>query len=98
MFIGKEGINPDVQSIKILLEQINNETPSLTVKGLMCIDAKGSVTNDCSTCSFARMNSLIQEFPYLSDLSMGMTHDYRHALIHCTTILRIGSGIFGSRD
>ena len=34
---------------------------------------------------------------YFKELSMGMSHDYRIALRHGATLLRIGSTIFGSR-
>lgn len=37
------------------------------------------------------------EKPYFKELSMGMSSDYRIALKHGATLIRIGSDIFGSR-
>ncbi len=34
----------------------------------------------------------------LPELSMGMTSDYREAILEGSTIVRIGSAIFGGRD
>ena len=34
----------------------------------------------------------------LPELSMGMTSDYREAILEGATIVRIGSAIFGGRD
>ena len=31
-------------------------------------------------------------------LSMGMTHDYADAVRHGSTLVRIGTGLFGARD
>ena len=36
--------------------------------------------------------------PSLSILSMGMTNDYMIAIEECSTMIRIGTGIFGKRD
>lgn len=32
--------------------------------------------------------------PYFKEISMGMTHDYRYAIKHGATLVRVGSGIF----
>lgn len=34
----------------------------------------------------------------METLSMGMTHDYVNAVKHGSTVVRIGTGIFGSRN
>ena len=34
----------------------------------------------------------------MDELSMGMTHDYAEAIQHGSTIVRIGTGLFGARD
>ena len=34
----------------------------------------------------------------MDELSMGMTHDYAEAIAHGSTIVRIGTGLFGARD
>ncbi|CQB87264.1 Predicted enzyme with a TIM-barrel fold [Chlamydia trachomatis] len=51
---------------------------------------------------FAHLQALFQslkegafkESPHFTELSMGMTHDYRLALKHGATYIRVGSGIF----
>ncbi len=41
--------------------------------------------------------SLIQEFPDIQELSMGMTNDFEYAIKQGSTMLRIGTAIFGER-
>ena len=36
--------------------------------------------------------------PYFDTISMGMSHDYRLAVAEGSTLVRIGSTIFGPRD
>ena len=40
---------------------------------------------------------LSEEFP-MDVLSMGMTHDYAAAVAHGSTLVRVGTGIFGARN
>lgn len=55
---------------------------------------------------FARLRTLLEGMQWVSDqtekpfdqLSMGMTHDYREAILEGATIVRIGSGLFGERE
>ena len=41
---------------------------------------------------------LIKQHPQLTVLSMGMSSDYTLALDHGSTMVRIGSSIFGARN
>ena len=45
---------------------------------------------------FKEMQKLCKEFK-LEELSMGMSNDYKNAITHESTFLRIGSNIFGQR-
>ncbi len=51
---------------------------------------------------FNRLKSIMedfqQDFPFLKELSMGMSGDYHLALKSGTTMVRIGSSIFGERN
>ncbi len=51
---------------------------------------------------FNRLKSIMedfqQDFPFLKELSMGMSGDYHLALESGTTMVRIGSSIFGERN
>ena len=67
-------------------------------KGLMCIRSLSGSTNPSE--SFEKMKELnraIKEIHpnYMSKLSMGMSNDYREAIIYGATVVRIGSKIFG---
>ena len=67
-------------------------------KGLMCIRSLSKDSN--SSESFEKMKELNkaikQIYPnYMSKLSMGMSNDYREAIIYGATVVRIGSKIFG---
>lgn len=67
----------------------------LTVEGLMTMgpsDADPKVTRE----AFRTTANLARDLG-LDELSMGMTHDVRIALEEGSTIVRIGSGIFGER-
>jgi pyridoxal phosphate enzyme (YggS family) len=70
------------------------------VVGLMCLPAK----MDSSLDSFVNMkilfdyiNSQLDEAKQLKQLSMGMSSDYVDAIEHGSTIVRVGSSIFGPR-
>ena len=75
--------------------------PSLTLRGLMTVQpAVASAAHDGRY--FRRMEALyraLQEaYPQADTLSMGMTGDFEEAVRCGATIVRIGRGLFGSRD
>lgn len=43
-------------------------------------------------------NTWFAQSPYFKELSMGMTHDYHEAIEAGSTLVRIGTKIFGERD
>lgn len=76
---------------------IEENAPNLVLKGFMCIDEKSPhIQVDCASCSFSKMNAIGKRFRGFPQLSMGMTDDYKHALKHGATIIRVGSAIFGT--
>lgn len=93
----KSGVAPD--GLRELLEQIS-EMQGIKVKGLMTIPPPSE-----SDIFLGRMEELFNniksaEIPAVAmdELSMGMTHDYQQAIKHGSTIIRIGTGLFGIRN
>jgi PLP dependent protein len=73
----------------------------LKLRGLMAIPAPLSVFDAQRVCfrllanEFVRLQSL---YPQMDTLSMGMSNDYEAAIAEGSTLLRIGTGIFGPRE
>ena len=93
----KSGVAPD--GLIPLLEQIS-QLECVRVKGLMTIPPPSS-----SDVFLGRMEELFQNIKCrniqgiaMETLSMGMTHDYAEAVKHGSTLVRIGTGLFGARD
>lgn len=91
----KSGIVPSVDAVLPLAEQILAE-PALRWRGLMCIPEPGA-----PAASFARMRALFEQLrdrhPGIDTLSMGMSEDYELAIREGSTMVRIGSALFGPR-
>lgn len=85
-----------VEELNNLAETVNN-LPNLTLRGLMAIPEKGNVK-----ASFEKMNTLYNElkakYPSIDTLSMGMSGDLSEAVACGSTMVRIGTAIFGARD
>ncbi len=91
----KSGVSPD--RLKELVCEIS-EIKNIRVKGLMTIPPIGR-----SEESFDRMRTLFEDIKsengaQMDILSMGMSADYVSAVKYGSNIVRIGSGIFGSRS
>ncbi|PMG75701.1 YggS family pyridoxal phosphate enzyme [Shewanella sp. 10N.286.51.B7] len=82
------------------LAQIIDKLPHLTLRGLMAIPTATEDVN-LQRQEFAQLENLYLELKqqYLSvdTLSMGMSSDLAIAIEHGSTMVRIGTGIFGSR-
>lgn len=91
---GRGGVAPD--SLEALVERVL-ETPGLRLRGLMAVAPLGAPARP----AFARvraMSELVQRLdPTAHDLSMGMSHDFRDAIMEGATHLRIGTAITGNR-
>ena len=75
--------------------------PNLRLRGLMAIPRLGSVEHD-PTDSYRRMRdlflSLIDTGILMDTLSMGMSADLENAIMIGSTMLRIGTDLFGARQ
>ncbi|WP_291970943.1 YggS family pyridoxal phosphate-dependent enzyme [Candidatus Symbiopectobacterium sp.] len=75
--------------------------PHLTLRGLMAIPAPES-DYARQLAVFQSMNDLFAQlklhYPQLDTLSMGMTDDMSAAIAAGSTLIRIGTAIFGARD
>jgi pyridoxal phosphate enzyme (YggS family) len=73
------------------------ETPGLRLRGLMTVAPLGEPARP----AFARVRLLSERIrdiaPDATDLSMGMSHDFREAILEGATHLRIGTAITGNR-
>ena len=89
----KSGASPG--TVPELLDRIA-EMKNIRVRGLMTIPPIGE-----SEKAFDRMRTLFDDLkakhPDMDTLSMGMSADYALAVKYGSNIVRIGSGIFGSR-
>ena len=89
----KSGIAP--AELAGLLEQIS-ALDGVRIRGLMTIPPPAE-----SDIYLGRMQELYLRFreDYKMDtLSMGMTHDYVQAVKYGSTLVRIGTGLFGARN
>jgi pyridoxal phosphate enzyme (YggS family) len=75
---------------KLILEFENLQ--NITLRGFMCIPNKNNPAQ-----SFAKMKKIMQQYPNLDTLSMGMSADMELAIENGATFIRIGSDIFGKR-
>ncbi|WP_459175897.1 YggS family pyridoxal phosphate-dependent enzyme [Ewingella americana] len=89
-----------LSDVDVLADQIS-QMPHLTLRGLMAIPA---IEHDYQRqlAVFSQMRSafdaLRARYPQLDTLSMGMTDDMPAAIEAGSTMVRIGTAIFGARD
>ena len=94
-------VNIDSESTKsgVLLDEVAEivpqieRLPNISLRGFMCIPRP-----DNSVQSFSKMAELISSYPKLDNLSMGMSMDLELAIEKGSTIVRIGTDIFGKRE
>lgn len=96
----KYGLSQD-DALSILAQYVDGAYPNVAIKGLM---GMATFTHDESAVQgeFASLASLRDQWSdqhsiELPDLSMGMSGDYQIALDAGSTMIRVGSLIFGSR-
>ena len=65
---------------------------NIALRGFMCIPSP-----DNTEKSFKKMAEILQKYPNLDTLSMGMSNDLDLAIKNGTTFVRIGTDIFGKR-
>ena len=90
----KSGIAP--AGLKELIDGLS-QLEGVRVRGLMTIPPPSD-----SDLFLGRMkelyDSVSSEYKSMDTLSMGMTHDYAEAIKYGSTLVRIGTGLFGARD
>ena len=90
----KSGIAPN--GLKELMDGLS-ELEGVRIRGLMTIPPPSD-----SDVFLGRMKELFDkvssEYQGMDTLSMGMTHDYAEAIRYGSTLVRIGTGLFGARD
>ena len=93
----KSGISPT--ALLPLAESIQ-QLPNLKLRGLMAIPS-ASHDFDQQTAAFQKMADLLTELKQhdfdVDTLSMGMSNDYQAAIACGSTMVRIGTAIFGPR-
>ncbi|MDB2590684.1 YggS family pyridoxal phosphate-dependent enzyme [Candidatus Thioglobus sp.] len=93
-------VNIDNEPTKsgVLIDEIDELMPhfenfsNISLRGFMCIPSP-----DQSAQSFAKMAQILNKYPNLDTLSMGMSADLELAIKNGATFVRIGSDIFGKR-
>jgi len=75
--------------------------PNLCLRGLMAVPAKADSLDE-QRSAFAQMKTLLEtlqiKHPQIDTLSMGMSNDMEAAIAEGSTLLRIGTAIFGARN
>jgi len=92
----RPGVRPD--QVSALVGQIL-EMPSLSVEGLMSVAPLGSSAREAFAQVRALKQSVSETFPALhfGVLSMGMSEDFREAILEGSTEVRLGTALFGPR-
>ena len=79
------------------LAEVVDNCDKLTLRGLMAIPEKTT-----GVASYEKMQHLFKklqaQYPTVDTLSMGMSNDLNIAIVHGSTMVRIGRAIFGERD
>lgn len=98
----KHGVAPE--ALIDFIEQLKNEKlPALSLRGLMTIGPHAAPITEIRRC-FAKLRELRDEcrqrldLTDFTELSMGMSGDYVEAIQEGSTMVRIGTAIFGERD
>lgn len=83
------------------LSELVSRSERLVLRGVMAIPEHTSDENVLAT-QMTRMQTLFTElarqYPTVDTLSMGMTEDLELAIAHGSTMVRVGTAIFGARD
>ncbi len=97
----KGGIAPDGDALQHLALFVLQHCPALKLRGLMCILAKNEsyAHQYQSFCSLNKLKGLVEETCHykLDTLSIGMSQDLEAAIAAGSSVLRVGSAIFGKR-
>ena len=89
----KSGIS--IEQILSLAEVVHN-CDNLTLRGLMAIPEKNA-SNTCYEQMQKLFEQLKKQYATVDTLSLGMSNDLDKAVAHGSTMVRIGTAIFGAR-
>ena len=89
----KSGI--DINELSSLAKIVDN-CDKLTLRGLMAIPEKNA-NNACYEKLQQLFEQLKKQYPSVDTLSLGMSNDLELAVAHGSTMVRIGTAIFGAR-
>lgn len=94
----KAGVNAvDCKQLAAAIMQL----PKLRLRGLMAIPPKQTEAQ-VQYQQFEKIHQLYQElqnlYPQIDTLSMGMSGDFEQAILAGSTMIRLGTAIFGERD
>jgi pyridoxal phosphate enzyme (YggS family) len=95
--ISKSGITSDAV---ISLAKACQQLPNLRLRGLMAIPAPQDNPSQLKQSFhqlFTLYHTLQQTFDNIDTLSMGMSHDFELAISEGSTMVRVGSALFGER-
>jgi PLP dependent protein len=88
------------QDVAAVIQQTQS-FENVTIIGLMTMGAAHQSENETSAV-FARLKqlqiSLYQKYPQITELSMGMSGDYKLAIPQGATYIRVGSLLLGNRE
>lgn len=100
----KSGAKPGAETLE-LVTHVVKRCPNLELGGLMTIGGRGAgeAAQACFEALVKDRKASCEALPQLGDpsgleLSMGMSGDYEAAIACGSTIIRIGTAIFGDRD
>ena len=98
----KEGLAPDAPELASLLEALVGRRDHLPLRGLMTVapfSPDPAVARACFRQLRMLRDRLAREHPRLSfdELSMGMSADFEAAIAEGSTVVRLGTAIFGPR-
>ena len=91
----KSGVQPDEV---LALVDVINDLPKLVLRGLMVIPAKEGSDAFIRTRALFDEVRLARDLPNWDTLSMGMSGDMADAVAQGSTIVRVGTALFGERD
>jgi hypothetical protein len=78
------------------LAEVVNNCDNLILRGLMAIPEKNA-TNTCYQAIEQLFAQLKSSYPSIDTLSLGMSNDLNIAIAHGSTMVRVGTDIFGER-
>ncbi|NVK22568.1 MAG: YggS family pyridoxal phosphate-dependent enzyme [Kangiellaceae bacterium] len=94
----KSGAKPN--EVETLAKMIT-EMPNLKLRGLMVLPPKQTTFSNQKQ-QFDEINDfyqhLKQQYPKMDTLSMGMSNDFQAAILAGSTMIRVGTALFGARQ